>query len=122
MGRRADVPRLFGRVNEAGTTPVPAVLAVGLGIAALTLIGDVKTTWSFSAFTVLVYYALTNLSALYIPTENQLYPPWIAGTGLLACSGLAFFVTPWIWAAGLGLIAAGLAWHYAARRIQSRSA
>lgn len=115
MGRRADVPRLFGRVNEAGTTPVPAVLAVGIGIAALTLIGDVKTTWSFSAFTVLVYYALTNLSALYIPSENQLYPYWIAATGLAACGGLTFFVTPWIWITGLGLIVVGLAWHGVAR-------
>jgi APA family basic amino acid/polyamine antiporter len=112
MGRRADVPTLFGRVNAAGTTPVPAVLAVGLFVAGLTLIGDVKTTWSFSAFTVLVYYALTNLSALYIPREDQLYPPWIAATGLAACAGLAFFVTPWIWLTGLGLIAAGLAWHF----------
>jgi APA family basic amino acid/polyamine antiporter len=119
MGRRADVPRLFGRVNEAGTTPVPAVLAVGIGIAALTLIGDVKTTWSFSAFTVLVYYALTNLSALYLPAEHQLYPSWIAQAGLAACGGLAFFVTPWIWLSGLGLIAAGLAWHYAARQVRS---
>lgn len=111
MGRRADVPRLFGRVNEAGTTPVPAVLAVGTGVAALTLIGDVKTTWSFSAFTVLVYYAITNLSALYLPSENQLYPVWVAVTGLLACGGLAFFVAPWIWGTGLALIATGLAWH-----------
>jgi len=115
MGRRADVPTLFGQVNAAGTTPVPAVLAVGLGIAGLTLIGDVKTTWSFSAFTVLVYYALTNLSALSLPSEDQLYPSWIAATGLAACGGLAFFVTPWIWGTGLGLIAAGLAWHAVAR-------
>ena len=28
----------------------------------LVLFGAVKTTWSFSAFTVLVYYAITNLS------------------------------------------------------------
>jgi APA family basic amino acid/polyamine antiporter len=115
MGRRGDVPTLFGQVNAAGTTPVPSVLAVGLGIAGLTLIGDVKTTWSFSAFTVLVYYALTNLSALYIPRENQLYPRWIAATGLLACGGLAFFVTPWIWLTGLGLIAAGIVWQGIAR-------
>jgi len=115
MGRRADVPTIFGQVNASGTTPVPAVLAVGLGISALTLIGDVKTTWSFSAFTVLVYYALTNLSALYIPVEDQLYPSWIAQAGLAACGGLAFFVTPWIWITGLGLIAAGLAWHGVAR-------
>lgn len=119
MGRRADVHRLFGGVNEAGTTPVPAVLAVGIGIATLTLIGDVKTTCSFSAFTVLVYYALTNLSAFYLPPENQLYPSWIAQVGLAACGGLAFFVTPWIWLSGLGLIAAGLAWHGVARRQRS---
>ncbi len=111
MGRRADMPTLFSRLNAEGTTPVPATIAVGLGIAALTLIGDVKTTWSFSAFTVLVYYAITNLSALYLPKSDQLYPAWIAMTGLIACGGLAFFVAPWIWITGLGLIAGGLAWH-----------
>lgn len=36
-------------------------------------------------------------------------------TGLVACGGLAFFVTPWVWLAGLGLIAAGLGWHGLAR-------
>jgi APA family basic amino acid/polyamine antiporter len=69
---------------------------------------------------VLVYYALTNLSALHVPPENQLYPPWIAVTGLLACGGLAVFVVPWIWGTGLALIAAGLIWHVGARRLAAR--
>jgi len=97
MGRRADVPELFGRVNEAGTTPVPAVLAVGSGIAALTLIGDVKTTWSFSTFIVLVYYAITNLSALYIPPRTGSTRP---GSPWRASWRAALFVTPWIWGTG----------------------
>ena len=119
MGRRTDMPSIFGQINAAGTTPGPAVLAVGTGIAALTLIGDVETTWSFSAFTVLVYYALTNLSALNLPAEQRLYPTWIAAAGLVFCGSLAFFVEPEVWIPGLGLIAAGLAWHRFRRWQQS---
>jgi APA family basic amino acid/polyamine antiporter len=110
MGRRADMPTVFGQINAAGTTPVPAVLAVGAFIASLTLIGDVATTWSFSAFTVLIYYALTNLSAMYLSVDERLYPLWISVAGLVFCGSLAFFVEPRVWSTGLGLIAVGLAW------------
>ena len=116
MGRRADMPRVFGRLDAKGTTPGPAVLMMGGVIAALTLIGDVRTTWSFSAFTVLVYYAITNLAALYIPDSGRLYPKWISVAGLVACASLAFFVEPLFWGVGLGLIALGLVWHAVARR------
>lgn len=117
MGRRGDVPRLFARVNDAGTTPVPAVLAVGVLIAGLALLGDVRTTWSFSAFTVLVYYAITNLAALRLPAEARRWPRWVSGAGLASCLALAFFVEPAIWGVGLALIAAGLAWHAARERL-----
>jgi APA family basic amino acid/polyamine antiporter len=117
MGRRGDVPHLFAGLDEEATTPTAAVVAVGGLIAALALLGDVETTWSFSAFTVLIYYALTNLAALRLPAADRLYPPWIAWAGLAGCLGLAFWVDPVVWAAGLGLIAAGLGWHAVARRL-----
>ena len=120
MGRRADVPRLFGRLNAAGTTPGPAVLMMGAVIGAITLIGDVRTTWSFSAFAVLVYYAVTNLAALRIPDEGRLFPRWVSVAGLVACAGLAFFVEPLYWGVGLGLLAAGLVWHAVARRARAQ--
>ena len=60
-------------------------------------IGNVEITWSFSAFTVLIYYAITNLAALRLPNEKRLYPPVIAWAGLTACLGLAFFVEREIW-------------------------
>ncbi|MEM1126986.1 MAG: APC family permease [Bacteroidota bacterium] len=116
MGRRADMPTVFARLDASGTTPGPAVLMMGSVIAGLVLIGDVRLTWSFSAFTVLVYYAITNLAALYIPEEGRFFPRWVSVAGLVACAGLAFFVDPAIWGVGLGLIAAGLGWHYVARR------
>lgn len=116
MARRGDMPALFARVDKKNSSPVAAVLLVGALIAGLVAIGSVKTTWSFSAFTVLVYYALTNLAALRLPPETRLYPRWIPAVGLACCLGLAFWVEPVIWAAGLGLIALGLGWHAVARR------
>ena len=120
MGRRRDMPAALGRLNAEGTTPTYAVLVMGTFVALLTLVGDVKTTWSFSAFTVLIYYAITNLAALFIPAEGRLFPRWISVAGLIACAGLAFFVEPAIWALGLGLIIVGLIWHFIAHRLRTR--
>ncbi|MBT5017400.1 MAG: amino acid permease, partial [Planctomicrobium sp.] len=111
MGRRGDFPEIFGRINQAGTTPYVAVIAVGILIAGLALIGNVKTTWSFSAFTVLIYYALTNLSAIQLTDEERLYPKFIPWLGLIGCLSLAFWVEPRIWMIGLALIAFGLVIH-----------
>jgi APA family basic amino acid/polyamine antiporter len=111
MGRRGDLPGLFAVLNETGTTPTAAVVGVGTVVTALTVIGDVKVTWSFSAFTVLVYYAITNLAALRLPRDDRLYPPFFAWTGLLACLFLAFWVEPHIWLVGLIVLFVGLIWH-----------
>src|SRR5690606_8372617 len=92
-------------------SPVASVWVCGLLIAAIALIGDVRTTWSFSAFTVLVYYAITNLAALRLPPERRLYPRWIPAAGLFGCLGLAFWVEREVWLVGLALLAAGLAGH-----------
>jgi basic amino acid/polyamine antiporter, APA family len=115
MGRRRDMPRVLAKVNAGGTTPMPAVILTGVMIAALVLVGDVKKTWSFSAFTVLVYYAITNAAALCLPADQRRYPRWLAIVGLAACLFLAFWVDWQIWALGLGLILAGLGWHWIAQ-------
>lgn len=115
MGRRRDLPRILARLNPSGTTPTLAVLVVGVAIACLVLIGDFKTTWSFSAFNVLIYYAITNLAALQIPTEERLYPKWLGWIGLLACGFLAFWVEWQIWLLGVALIFVGLGWQKVVR-------
>jgi APA family basic amino acid/polyamine antiporter len=120
MARRRDMPGTLAAISVAGS-PVAAVIAAGAIVAGLTLIGSVKLTWSFSAFTVLVYYAVTNLAALRLPRDKRLYPPFVAWIGLAGCVFLAFWVEPIVWAAGLGLIAAGLVWHAVARRLAARA-
>lgn len=110
MGRRRDLPEIFGRVDAAGLAPTNAVLLVALMIAILILTGNVKTTWSFSAFTVLIYYSVTNLAAIRMSDSERRYPRVIAWLGLFSCLFLAFWVEPAIWLVGLGLIGAGLVW------------
>jgi APA family basic amino acid/polyamine antiporter len=116
MGRRHDMPPVVAKISARHGTPVVAVAVVGVLIAGLASIGSVKTTWSFSAFTVLMYYAITNLAALRLTKTQMLYPRIFPWGGLLGCLFLAFWVDWQIWLAGLGLIAAGLLWHILARR------
>ncbi|MEO1166045.1 MAG: APC family permease [Chloroflexota bacterium] len=116
MGRRADMPPVVARLNADNTTPYVAVLVIGTLIAGLVLIGDVQTTWSFSAFTVLVYYSLTNLSALQLSDDERLFPRWLAYLGLSACLFLAFWVDTNIWLIGAGLLLVGLLWQQIANR------
>jgi APA family basic amino acid/polyamine antiporter len=116
MGRRGDMPSALSVVDAHGASPRRAVIVTGAGIAVLTLLGSVETTWSFSAFTVLIYYGLTNLAALRVPARQRRYPRAVPAFGLAGCFGLAFWVEPPIWIAGLILIAVGLAWRVFAQR------
>lgn len=82
MGRRRDLPSVLGTVQATTSAPAAAVILVGAAIAGLVLLGDVKVTWSFSAFTVLIYYAITNLAALRLSPDERLYPAMIPRLGL----------------------------------------
>lgn len=108
MGRRGDMPRATALLNKSGTTPFVAVIVIGIVIAAIIAIGSVRIAWSFSAFTVLIYYAITNLAAIKLQPSERLYAPAFAWCGLGACLFLAFWVPLHIWLAGTALIALGL--------------
>ena len=109
MGRRCDLPKTTARITDSTKVPAVATIVVGCLITGLVYVGDMKLTWSFSAFTVLVYYALTNLCAIRLKIEERLYPSWVSYIGLFACLCLAVFVEWRIILAGLSLIALGLA-------------
>ncbi|MCC6489821.1 MAG: amino acid permease [Candidatus Hydrogenedentes bacterium] len=120
MGRRGDMPARMARLDRTRATPVAAVLTAGALIAGLTLVGSVKTTWSFSAFTVLIYYAITNAAALAMPPRLWIFPRLVPIVGLIACLFLALWVEWHIWLTGLALIAAGLVWHCLMNRFNMR--
>lgn len=107
MGRRGDLPGVLSQVDEASGSPRPAVVATGALILLLVFIGNVETTWTFSAFTVLIYYGITNLAAFRMSAEDRRYPRIVPLLGLSGCLFLAFQVPPLVWATGLGLLGGG---------------
>lgn len=118
MARRGDMPAGLARVNRLGD-PWRATLAVALLIGALIMIGDVRLSWSFSALTVLCYYAITNLAALRVEAESRLFPRWISVLGLLGCAGLAFTIAASVLWAGCAVVAAGFVWRFIRRKTDS---
>jgi APA family basic amino acid/polyamine antiporter len=119
MGRRGDLPKNVGQVKETTKVPAAATVLVALIISGLVCVGDLKLTWSFSAFTVLVYYAVTNLCAIRLKKEERLYPAWISYLGLFACLSLAFFVEWRALSTGLALVVIGLGWKFVTSRKQT---
>lgn len=107
MARRGDLPKTLSRIGHQTSVPVRATLLVGLCIAFLCMIGSVKTTWTFSAVTVLIYYAITNASALALKDSERLYPRWISWCGLVSCLSLSFFIPLQYWLVTSGLVAGG---------------
>ncbi|MFW6215408.1 MAG: APC family permease [Alkalispirochaetaceae bacterium] len=110
MGRRGDMPLFLGRLRN--NTPLPAVLTMGAVIAGIVLVGDIRLTWSFSAVTVLVYYAITNAAALALPSESRRFPRGIALFGLLGCLTLALFVDPEVLLTAAGVLIIGFLWFF----------
>jgi APA family basic amino acid/polyamine antiporter len=104
MGRRGDMPRALARLDRR-TQPAVAIVLSAVLVAALTVIGDISLAWSFSAMTVLLYYGLTNLSALAV--DRRRTTAWL---GLVSCLSLSFFVPLTIWLSGVALLALGLMW------------
>lgn len=107
MGREGDLPAIFGKLDKRHE-PFLATLAVGGFIAMIALFGGLERVWSFSAFTVLIYYALTNLAALRLTRQERLYPRAIPVLGLMGCLGLSVWVNWQAILIGSGLLASGL--------------
>ncbi len=122
MARRGDVPNSIANIRQKDQSPVKAVWFTAAIIALLVLSGNVVFTWSFSAFTVLIYYSITNLAALYLPVGKRLYPRWVSFAGMFSCVFLAFWIDPFVWMLGLGVLVAGLIWHYFADSLKKKRA
>ncbi|MEV2275544.1 APC family permease [Nocardiopsis sp. NPDC049922] len=107
MAADGHLPRRLAAVHERYGVPHRAEIAVGAVVAALVLLTDLRGAIAFSAFSVLVYYAITNASALRLgPHENR--PPLLVPVaGLVGCVVLACSLPLPVGATGLAVLAAG---------------
>lgn len=115
MAANGDLPRSLAAVHPRHRTPHHAELAVGLLVAAVVLVVDLRGAIGFSSFGVLAYYAIANASAATLPARDRRWPRALAVAGLAGCVLLAVSLPPTAVLAGLGVLAVGAVVHLATR-------
>ena len=84
------MPAYLARVHPGHRVPHLAEVTVGVILVAVVLLADLRAAIGFSSFTVLLYYAVTNISAYTLTGQERLYGRNLAVPGLLGCLALAF--------------------------------
>jgi APA family basic amino acid/polyamine antiporter len=108
MGRRADLPRSFAAIHPRYGVPHRAVVLAGSLAAVVAATGTLGSIAATAAFTILVYYAITNWAALRMPERSRLYPDWVPAFGLAVCILLACSLPARIIISGLVVLFAGI--------------
>ncbi len=98
------LPLWLAKVHPQFKIPHQAQILVAIIIGVIVYFGDILSALGFSAFTILIYYAITNACALKLPKENRLWPRSLAVLGLIFCLLLAFSLPIQTLAIGLAII------------------
>lgn len=109
MARDRYLPRTLSAVHPRFGVPHRAEIGVGVVVAVVAAIADVRSAIGFSSFGVLLYYAVANASARTLTAAENRPPRVIPVLGLCGCLLLAFTL-PWpAVASGLTVTAVGIA-------------
>jgi APA family basic amino acid/polyamine antiporter len=111
MARDQHLPHALAAVHPRFGGPHRAEVAVGAVVAVIAALADVRAAIGFSAFAVLIYYAIANASAMTL--GRSLIP----AIGLAGCLLLAVLLPITSVLAGAGVVALGAA-VYVVRRLR----
>ncbi len=90
MAGEDDLPRSLAAVDEDHHVPRRAEVLVGAVVAVVVVLVDLRSAIGFSSFAVLLYYAVTNASALRLRVREGRRAPWLPVLGVVGCVVLAF--------------------------------
>ncbi|HEX6233493.1 MAG TPA: amino acid permease [Jiangellaceae bacterium] len=94
MAHERNLPTPLAAVHPTRRIPHVAEIVVGVAVVVAVLSGGLVAVLSFSAFSVLLYYAITNAAALRLRPDERRWPRWLAWAGLASCLLLAASL-PW---------------------------
>jgi basic amino acid/polyamine antiporter, APA family len=109
MARNGDLPGWLAAVHPRYRVPGHAELAVACVVSVLVLTTDLRGAIGFSSFGVLTYYAIANAAAYTQPAERRRWPRALNVIGLVACAALVVALPLSAVAAGVAVLAVGLA-------------
>ncbi|HWB06687.1 MAG TPA: APC family permease [Verrucomicrobiales bacterium] len=117
MARRGDLPAFFGKIDARHGVPARGIIITGAVALTLALAGTLEFIVAAAAFTILIYYAITNLCAIRLPREKRLYPAWLAWAGLVTCIAMASALPVRTMLTGAGLLLAGFLLRWCLHRL-----
>jgi APA family basic amino acid/polyamine antiporter len=94
MGEAHELPKWFGEVHPRFKVPRHAVLAIGVFVVAVVLVFDLRQVLPIASFYLLVWFAITNYSALQLKKEQRSFSRFFSWFGLAGCFVLIFFIPP----------------------------
>ena len=89
MAADRELPSALAAVHPRFRVPSLALVAVGAAVVVEVVLVPLARAIEVSAFTVLLYYGLTNAAALALGPERRRWPRWLSWFGLAGCAALA---------------------------------
>ena len=117
MGRRKDLLPIFERVHHKNKVPHIGIFLTGVIIAGLCIIGRFEFILASAAFTILLYYTITNLAALRQNKEFQRYGKAVPILGLTGCLVMAFSLDVEVILSGTTLLIIGLIFRFILHKV-----
>lgn len=109
MAANRDLPIWLSKVHPNHKVPYRAEILVGIIVAVIVSLADLRSAIGFSSFAILIYYAIANICGWKLAPAQRLWPKWMCMAGVISCLVVAFSL-PWISVSGgLILFAVGIA-------------
>jgi len=116
MGRESDLPSGLAKLG-AGKNPWRSVIFVGAITLVVAAFAPLELAVAVSSFGTLLYYSITNVSALKLSRSQRSFPRVLAMAGLAGCLGLAFALSPEYVLVGLLILGVGIVFYVVRQRI-----
>lgn len=121
MGRRRDIPTIFEKIHLKNGVPHIGIFFTGTIILILCFLGTFEFILASAAFTILLYYSITNISALKQPVKQQRYGKAVPILGLTGCLLMAFSLDLQVIISGVALLALGFLLRFLFQQITKAS-
>lgn len=112
MAANKDLPHWLSAVHPVHKVPYRAELTVGLIVAVVVSVADLRSAIGFSSFAILVYYAIANAAAWTLQPDQRRWPRWMSAAGVFACAIVALNLPMESIAGGMIVFGAGLAFYH----------
>jgi len=118
MAANRDLPFALSAVHPIQKVPYRAEITVGLIVAIVVSLADIRSAIGFSSFAVLTYYAIANAAAWSLEKSERLWPRWMSALGFVSCATIALSLPKISVFGGLALFVLGSIYYlFFARRL-----